>query len=179
MYCLFCVILCIVCVYYCHRVATQLQLNISYHIKYHISCISYISYIISYIYHIIYHIIYHTTYHIMYLISYIVYHVSYIISCTLTLWFVVVSRYLMRIWSRQPDCWYRHCMLGRDTWLSLTRHSRASHRVSCVLWIQAALICWKIFNMKIARLLKVSLRNWINILSRSMVHLPSFISPCK
>jgi len=38
MYCLFCVVLCIVCVcicvlYYCHRVATQLQLtNISYHI---------------------------------------------------------------------------------------------------------------------------------------------------
>ena len=36
-YCLFCVVLCIVCVcncvlYYCHRVATQLQLtNISYH----------------------------------------------------------------------------------------------------------------------------------------------------
>ena len=37
MYSLFCVVLCIVCVcicvlYYCHQVATQLQLNISYHI---------------------------------------------------------------------------------------------------------------------------------------------------
>ena len=44
----FCVVLCIVCfmsfsvlfvcicvLYYCHRVATQLQLNISYHISYH------------------------------------------------------------------------------------------------------------------------------------------------
>jgi hypothetical protein len=35
MYCLFCVVLCLVFVcirvlYYCHRVATQLQLNISY-----------------------------------------------------------------------------------------------------------------------------------------------------
>ena len=40
MYCLFCVVLCTVCVcicilYYCHRVATQLQLtNISYHIHF-------------------------------------------------------------------------------------------------------------------------------------------------
>jgi len=44
----FCVVLCIVCfvtfsvlfvcicvLYYCHRVATQVQLNISYHIIYH------------------------------------------------------------------------------------------------------------------------------------------------
>jgi hypothetical protein len=52
MYCLFCVVLCIVCVcicvlYYCHRVATQLQLTYitSYHI-YHIIC--HITYIISY-----------------------------------------------------------------------------------------------------------------------------------
>jgi len=42
MYCLFCVVLCIVSVckyvlYYCHRVATQLQLtNISYIIKFHV-----------------------------------------------------------------------------------------------------------------------------------------------
>ena len=38
MNCLFCVVPCIVCVYmcvlyYCHRVATQLQLNISYYIR--------------------------------------------------------------------------------------------------------------------------------------------------
>ena len=72
MYALFdCVVLCIVCVcicvlYYCHRVATQLQLNISYHI-------------------ILYHIIYRITLHRI--ISYIVsYHIvpyiiiSYIIS---------------------------------------------------------------------------------------------------
>ena len=56
MYCLFCVVLCTICLYivlyYCHLVATQLQLNISYHtipymISYHTSC-----HIISY--HIIY-----------------------------------------------------------------------------------------------------------------------------
>jgi hypothetical protein len=41
LYCLFCVVLCVlfvcICVlYYCHRVATQLQLNISYHVSHHI-----------------------------------------------------------------------------------------------------------------------------------------------
>jgi hypothetical protein len=73
MYCLFCVFLCIVFVckrvlYYCHRVATQLQLtNISYHIyQYHI-----ISYIMSH------HI---SLYLISYIISYIISYVIYIIS---------------------------------------------------------------------------------------------------
>jgi len=72
----FCVVVCIVCfvsfsvlflcicvLYYCHRVATQLQLNIYHIISYHIISYHIISYhIISYIisYHIIsYHIIYH------------------------------------------------------------------------------------------------------------------------
>ena len=71
--------------YYCHRVATKLQLtNTSYHISYRImSC--HISYRISYIsYHIIYHVIYHiicrVIYHIMsYHISYHI--ISYIIAC--------------------------------------------------------------------------------------------------
>jgi len=83
------------------------------------------------------------------------------ILCALTFWFVVVSRYLMRIWSRQPDCWCRPCTLESGTWPSHIRLSPASRLVSCVLWIQAAHICLKIFNMKIARLLKVNLRNWI------------------
>ena len=87
--------------YYCHRVATQLQLtNISHHIIYPIiyHIVSYhisyriISYHIYYIYIYIYHITsYHVSYRIIYLISYpiiyyilwypIVYHiVSYHIS---------------------------------------------------------------------------------------------------
>jgi hypothetical protein len=80
----FCVVLCIVCfvsfsvlfacmcvLYYCHRVATQLQLNISYHISYIVS------------YHISYHITSHhitshhiTSYHITH-ISYIIYHICF------------------------------------------------------------------------------------------------------
>jgi hypothetical protein len=61
----FCVLFVCKCVlYYCHRVATQLQLtNISYHIM---------------SYHIIYHIL---PYHIIYIISYlIIYHIYHIIS---------------------------------------------------------------------------------------------------
>ena len=54
--------------YYCHRVATQLQLNISYHISYHIipyniyRTISYhtISFHMPYHMYDIYHILYHT-----------------------------------------------------------------------------------------------------------------------
>ena len=77
---LFCVMLVCKCVlYYCHRVATQLQLNISYHIisyhiiSYHISC------------HVIYHIIpYHISYHVIYIMSYhiILYFIPYIICIT-------------------------------------------------------------------------------------------------
>jgi hypothetical protein len=67
---------CICVLYYCHRLATKLQLNISYHIyhiiyhfmSYHIS-FHILSYIISY--RIIYHFIYHISYYIVsYIISY-------------------------------------------------------------------------------------------------------------
>ena len=102
-----------------------------------------------------------------------------ILTCALTFWFFVVSRYQSRIWSRQPDSWCRHCMSGSVTWLPRTRHSPAPHLISCILWFQAAHVCWKIFSMKIVRLLKVNVWNWINILSSSMVHLPGFVSPCR
>jgi hypothetical protein len=90
----FCVLFVCICVlYYCHRVATQLQLtNISYIIYHTISYYTYhiirILYIIAYIiyitpYHIIsYRIIsYHISHITSYIISYIVsYRISYIIS---------------------------------------------------------------------------------------------------
>jgi hypothetical protein len=93
----FCVVLCIICFvtfpvlfvcicvqYYCHRVATQLQLNISYHIIYHIISYHVIPYIISYriiSYHIIsYHIIsYIISYHI---IPYIIYRIKQLLYST-------------------------------------------------------------------------------------------------
>jgi hypothetical protein len=103
--------------YYCHRVATQLQLNIyiSYHI---ISYIKYISYlIISYIiisyhiasYHITHHIIYHiilylTTSHHIYIISYTIsyqlsnhipYHISHLIYHII---FYIISYHSILIW---------------------------------------------------------------------------------
>jgi hypothetical protein len=76
LFCIFCIfcVLCIVCfvsfsvlfvcicvLYYCHLVATQLQLNISYYISY---IIHHKSYIISYI-----------IYHISYILSYHIYHI--------------------------------------------------------------------------------------------------------
>jgi hypothetical protein len=43
----------------------------------------------------------------------------------------------------------------------------------------AVRICWKIFNTKTERLLKVNARNRVNILSSGTVRLPGCISPCK
>jgi hypothetical protein len=65
---------CICVLYYCHRVATQLQLNISYRISYHVY------HIIYHIYHIKYHIIYYIIYIISYIILYHIYYIIYIIS---------------------------------------------------------------------------------------------------
>jgi hypothetical protein len=114
MYCLFCVVLllfvCKCVLYYCHRLATQLQLtNISYNIiSHHITSHLITSYhIISY--HIIYHIIsYHITAH--HIISYIIiisYHISYHIknvaylNLVLTTWslfeFVEVGEIVFRL----------------------------------------------------------------------------------
>jgi hypothetical protein len=79
----FCVLFVCKCVlYYCHRVATQLQLNILYYI------VSYIIYIISHIMpyiilYIIYHILYQIIYHIAYIIYYI-YHILYQITYHIT-----------------------------------------------------------------------------------------------
>jgi hypothetical protein len=80
---LYVLLVCKCVLYYCHRVATQLQLtHISYHISYRIiyriihiisyRIISYITYIIYYTvsYHISYHIIYHNIYITSYIISY-------------------------------------------------------------------------------------------------------------
>ena len=77
---------CICVLYYCHRVATQLQLNISYHISYPIVSyiiISIISYHVSYrilSYTIVSYIISYRSYHIMFhIVSYPIlsYHISY------------------------------------------------------------------------------------------------------
>ena len=105
----FCVLFVCKCVlYYCHRVATQLQLNILYYIvsyiiyiishimpyiilyiiyiiyyikSYTIShIILYIIYIIYYIYHILYQITYHSTYHIIYYMYHILYQITYHIT---------------------------------------------------------------------------------------------------
>ena len=88
----FCVLFVCKCVlYYCHRVATQLQLNILYYIvSYIIYIISHIMpYIILYIIYIIYYIKLHTIAHIIlyiiciiyyiksHTISHIIYHISY------------------------------------------------------------------------------------------------------
>ena len=132
MYCLFCVVHCIfvcICVlYYCHRVATKLQLNISYHISYNIiyHIISYhiISYIISYhisyiSYHIIYLIMYHTIpYRTIYIISIISYTISYhTISHHNDLQCVTTSehdplttRYISRVWQGIGTCRTKHVL---------------------------------------------------------------------
>jgi hypothetical protein len=80
---------CICVLYYCHRVATQLQLNISYHIISHHISYYIISYHISYHYIISYNITSHhiISYHIIsYHISYIKYH---IILYNITLYHII------------------------------------------------------------------------------------------
>jgi hypothetical protein len=96
----------------------------------------------------------------------------------ITFLIILVSRCLMRIWSRQLGSWFKHCILGSVTWLSHTRHSPALHPDFCALWIQAAHTYLRILSMKIARLLKVRKINSIHIVYGIMVLLQVFLSPC-
>jgi hypothetical protein len=136
--------------YYCHRVATQLQLNISsyhtiyiiYHIIYHIISYIIISYHIS-SYHIIYHIIsYHIISHhiiISYnIISYhIIYHIiSYIIS------YRIIS---YRIVSYHISYHITYHISYLDTGFSPFRHTFFFHLdigFSWFSWVQERMLRW-------------------------------------
>ena len=80
--------------YYCHRVATQLQLNIYRIISYYIISCHIISYIISY--HTIYHIYHITSYHISYHISH---HTIYHIISHHTIYYIISHHTIYHITS--------------------------------------------------------------------------------